>query len=291
MGAWSDRLRSEKKQGMIAPMSNSSAFREILSRVRFVLVEPSHPGNVGASARALQAMGFDQLWLVNPEDPKIASRSDAVALSSGAARVLGESRIGTLEEALGPATWSCAMSARVREFEPPRLSLEQACESLVQHLSMVSGTAGTVSGTVPDTGSDTAAFVFGPERSGLSNDHLLQCRHVCSLDVEEKFSSLNLSQAVQVVAYALRRAARSIEPSLDAMPSGNNRETAKPANHEMVEGLHAHLIQVAIRVGYLDPSNPGRFNERLRRLLARKDMWEDEVQMLRGLCTEIERRT
>jgi tRNA/rRNA methyltransferase len=276
MGAWSDRLRSEKKQGMIAPMSNSSAFREILSRVRFVLVEPSHPGNVGASARALQAMGFDQLWLVNPEDPKIASRSDAVALSSGAARVLGESRIGTLEEALGPATWSCAMSARVREFEPPRLSLEEACDSLVAHLSGIS---------------DTAAFVFGPERSGLSNDHLLQCRHVCSLDVEEKFSSLNLSQAVQVVAYALRRAARLLEPSLDAMPSGNNRETAKPANHEMVEGLHAHLIQMAIKVGYLDPSNPGRFNERLRRLLARKDMWEDEVQMLRGLCTEIERRT
>ncbi len=264
---------------MIAPMSNSSAFREILKRVRFVLVEPSHPGNVGASARALQAMGVDQLWLVNPEDPKIASRSDAVALSSGAARVLGQSRIGTLQEALGPATWSCAMSARVREFEPPRLSLEEACESLVEHLSQVSDTC------------DTAAFVFGPERSGLSNDHLLQCRHVCSLDVEEKFSSLNLSQAVQVVAYALRRAARLRDLSAIAMPSGNNRETAKPANHEMVEGLHAHLIQVAIKVGYLDPSNPGRFNERLRRLLARKDMWEDEVQMLRGLCTEIERRT
>ncbi len=264
---------------MIAPMSNSSAFREILSRVRFVLVEPSHPGNVGASARALQAMGFDQLWLVNPEDPKIASRSDAVALSSGAARVLGESRVCTLEEALGAATWSCAMSARVREFEPPRLSLEQACDSLVAHLSGVSG-------AVPDA----AVFVFGPERSGLSNDHLLQCRHVCSLDVEEKFSSLNLSQAVQVVAYALRRAARALD-SVAEMPAGNKRETAKPANHEMVEGLHAHLIQVAIKVGYLDPSNPGRFNERLRRLLARKDMWEDEVQMLRGLCTEIERRT
>jgi tRNA/rRNA methyltransferase len=282
MGAWSDRLRSEKKQGMIAPMSNSSAFREILSRVRFVLVEPSHPGNVGASARALQAMGFEQLWLVNPEDPKIASRSEAVALSSGAARVLRESRIGTLEEALGPATWSCAMSARVREFEPPRLSLEEACESLVGHLAQVSDTC--------DDTAATAAFVFGPERSGLSNDQLLQCRHVCSLDVEEKFSSLNLSQAVQVVAYALRRAARVVQP-LGELAIGNKRETARPANHEMVEGLHAHLIEVAIKVGYLDPANPGRFNERLRRLLARKEMWEDEVQMLRGLCTEIERRT
>ena len=267
---------------MIAPMSNSSAFHEILSRVRFVLVEPSHPGNVGASARALQAMGFDQLWLANPEDPKIASRSDAVALSSGAARVLGESRVCTLEEALGPATWSCAMSARVREFEPPRLSLEQACESLVAHVT-------SALGSVPQAMSQ-AAFVFGPERSGLSNEHLLQCRHVCSLDVEEKFSSLNLSQAVQVVAYALRRAVRSVAPS-ELIACGNQRETARPASHEMVEGLHAHLIEVATRVGYLDPSNPGRFNERLRRLLARKDMWEDEVQMLRGLCTEIERRS
>lgn len=267
---------------MIAPMSNSSAFREILSRVRFVLVEPSHPGNVGASARALQAMGFDQLWLANPEDPKIASRSDAVALSSGAARVLGESRVCTLEEALGPVRWSCAMSARVREFEPPRLSLEQACDSLVAHLQERFSAAGDYEAQ--------AAFVFGPERSGLTNDQLLKCRHVCSLDVEEKFSSLNLSQAVQVVAYALRRAARTIE-AFSMTPSGNNRETARPADHAMVEGLHAHLIRVAIEVGYLDPSNPGRFDERLRRLLARKDMWEDEVQMLRGLCTEIERRT
>ena len=267
---------------MIAPMSNSSAFREILSRVRFVLVEPSHPGNVGASARALQAMGFEQLWLANPEDPKIASRSDAVALSSGAARVLGESRVCTLEEALGTATWSCAMSARVREFEPPRLSLEQACDALIAHLHERLSSA--------DDCQAQAAFVFGPERAGLTNDQLLKCRHVCSLDVEEKFSSLNLSQAVQVVAYALRRAARSIDP-LSTTPSGNNRETARPADHAMVEGLHAHLIRVAIEVGYLDPSNPGRFDERLRRLLARKDMWEDEVQMLRGLCTEIERRT
>ncbi len=266
---------------MIAPMSNSSAFREILSRVRFVLVEPSHPGNVGASARALQAMGFDQLWLANPEDPKIASRSDAVALSSGAARVLGDSRVCTLEEALGPATWSCAMSARVREFEPPRLSLEQACDSLVAHLQQSLSAVGSESTQV--------AFVFGPERSGLSNEQLLQCRHVCSLDVEEKFSSLNLSQAVQVVAYALRRAARVVAPAV--ISGGNNRDTAKPANHAMVEGLHAHLIEVAQKVGYLDPANPGRFDERLRRLLARKEMWEDEVQMLRGLCTEIERRT
>lgn len=266
---------------MIAPMSNSSAFREILSRVRFVLVEPSHPGNVGASARALQAMGFDQLWLVNPEDPKIASRSDAVALSSGAARVLGESRVCSLEEALGPVMWSCAMSARVREFEPPRLSLEQACDALVAHLNDRLGTAGAEQAQ--------AAFVFGPERAGLSNEQLLQCRHVCSLDVEEKFSSLNLSQAVQVVAYALRRAARVFAPAVIA--GGNNRDTARPADHAAVDGLHAHLIEVAIKVGYLDPTNPGRFNERLRRLLARKDMWEDEVQMLRGLCTEIERRT
>ena len=266
---------------MIAPMSNSSAFHEILSRVRFVLVEPSHPGNVGASARAMQAMGFEQLWLASPEDPKIASRSDAVALSSGAARVLDGSRVCTLEEALGPATWSCAMSARTREFEPPRLSLEDACDALVSHLHNQL--------SIPGAEQAQAAFVFGPERSGLSNDQLLQCRHVCSLDVDEKFSSLNLSQAVQVVAYALRQAARAFSPAVIA--AGNNRETARPADHAMVDGLHAHLMEVALKVGYLDPSNPGRFNERLRRLLARKEMWEDEVQMLRGLCSEIQRRT
>lgn len=267
-----------------------------------ILVAPTHPGNVGAAARAMQAMGFEQLWIANAEDPKIHARADAVALSSGAARVLGGARHATLGEALAPATWSCAMSARIREFEPPRLSLEQACESVLAHIDAL--------------GSDQAAFVFGAERSGLTNDQLLSCRHVCSFDVEEKFSSLNLAQSVQVVAYALRRAARDYEktnkvasdqhaaragfagvlnaatdPDQRVLLSGNNRETARPASHEAVAGLHEHLVRVALKVGYLDPASPGRFDERLKRLLARKDMWEDEVQMLRGLCTEIERRT
>jgi tRNA/rRNA methyltransferase len=265
---------------MIAPMSHFRPLQQLLSRIRFVLVTPSHPGNVGASARAMQAMGFRQLWIVDPEDPKIATRSDAVALSSGAAQVLGDAQIGGLHDALAQTTWSCAMSARVREFEPPRLSLEDACESLLNHLG--------------EDPSRHAAFVFGAERSGLTNEQLLACRHVCSLDVDEKFSSLNLSQAVQVVAYAMRRAARATAtdgPNTAAGFGGNNRDSAKPASHEAIMGLHDHLVRVAIQSGYLDPENPGRFEDRLKRLLARKDMWEDEVQMLRGLCTEIERRT
>ncbi len=251
----------------------------LLARIRFVLVSPSHPGNVGASARAMQAMGFRQMWLAHAEDPKIAQRSDAVALSSGAAQVLGDAKICTLEEALAPVTWSCAMSARVRDFEPPRLTLEEASDQLVAFLHQ--------------TPQAEAAFVFGAERSGLTNDQLLMCRHVCSLDVEEKFSSLNLSQAVQVVAYATRRAYRFGQAvgAVAETKTGNQRETARPASHEAVELLHAHLMRVAIKIGYLDPAHPGRFDERLRRFFARKDMWEDEVQMLRGLCSEIERRT
>jgi tRNA/rRNA methyltransferase len=286
-------LRSEEKQGMIAAMGD---FRRLLSRIRFVLVAPSHPGNVGASARALQAMGFEQLWLADPEDPKIAMRSDAVALSSGAAKVLGGATVCSLAQALGPVRWSCALSARTRDFEPPRLSLEAASQTLIEFLH--------------DMPQEQGAFVFGAERSGLTNEQLLMCQRVSSLDVEEKFSSLNLSQAVQVVAYATRRALREFnqthqasqtnqthqgdqgnQPNLIHQPAGNNRETARPADHQAVDQLHAHLLRVAIRVGYLNPESPGRFDERLRRLLARKTMWEDEVQMLRGLCTEIERRT
>lgn len=265
---------------MIQPMSHFRPLQQLLSRIRFVLVAPSHPGNVGASARAMQAMGFRQLWLVDPEDSKIASRADAIALSSGAALVLGDAVVGGLDQALADTTWNCAMSARVREFEPPRLSLEDACETLLDYLG--------------EDPTRTVAFVFGAERSGLTNEQLLSCRNVCSLDVDEKFSSLNLSQAVQVVAYAARRAARGRAtdgPNMAAGLGGNNRESAKPANHEAVKGLHDHLVRVAIQVGYLDPANPGRFEDRLKRLFARKDMWEDEVQMLRGLCTEIERRT
>ena len=268
-------------------MDDFRRFKETLARIRFVLVSPTHPGNVGASARAMQAMGFRQLWLANAEDPKIAHRADAVALSSGAAQVLTDAKVVDLSEALGPTTWSCALSARVREFEPPRLSLEEASDAILTHL-------------LSDEMSQ-AAFVFGSERNGLTNDQLLSCRHVCSLDVDEKFSSLNLSQAVQVVAYATRRALRErfrqgqidLASMVDDLSriAGNQRETAKPADHAAVEGLHDHLVRVAIRIGYLDPEVPGRFEERLKRLLARKEMWEDEVQMLRGLCTEIERRT
>ena len=271
---------------MIVPMGDFRRFQGLLSRVRFVLANPSHPGNVGATARAMQAMGLTDLRLVDPEDPKIAQRADAVALSSGAARVLGGAQVQGLEQALADTTWRCAMSARIREFEPPRLTLEQACDQVLTHLDQF------------DHGQ--AAFVFGAERHGLTNEQVLACTHVCSLDVDEKFSSLNLSQAVQVVAYALRRAARTtvgallpLEQALDNLEvrSGNNRETSRPASHEAIMGLHAHLVRVALKVGYLDPNVPGRFEERLKRLLARKTMWEDEVQMLRGLCTEIERRT
>ena len=252
-------------------------FRRVLSQIRCVLVSPSHPGNVGASARALQAMGFDQLWLANPEDPKIAQRADAVALSSGAARLLGGAKVCSLEEALAPTRWSCAFSARAREFEPPRLSLEEACSQIIAFQS-----------AAPQ---DQSALVFGAERHGLTNEEILQCRFVSRLDVEETFSSLNLSQAVQVVAYATRRALREAMGRAEAVMAGNHRETARPADHQAIDQLHDHLMQVAIRVGYVNPESPGRFSERLRRLLARKTMWEDEVQMLRGLCTEIERRT
>lgn len=258
-------------------------FRGLLGRIRMVLVSPTHPGNVGASARAMQAMGLSQMWIADAEDPKIHQRADAVALSSGALAVLQTARPCSLKEALSDTVWSCALSARFREFEPPRLSIEDACTSIVSVL----GASDTHQG----------AFVFGPERSGLANDDLLMCRHVCSFDVEEKFSSLNLSQAIQVVSFAVRAqarqwAGREFAQGLERIERerGNNRETARPASHEAVDQLHEHLVRVAQQVGYLDPLAPGRFDERLRRLLARKDMWEDEVQMLRGLCTAIERR-
>ncbi len=264
---------------MIAPMQDFRPIHHWLGRIRIVLVAPSHPGNVGAAARAMQVMGLRSLWVVDPEDPRIAQRSEAVALSSGAAQVLGDAQVGTLAEALGPVSWSCALSARAREFEPPRLSVEQACEELFTHLDQQ-----------PD---GQAALVFGPERAGLTNEQLLACGHVCSLDVEPHFSSLNLSQAVQVMAYALRRAARARSPDPTAANAGlgNQRPTARPADHAALMGLHEHLLRVAKQVGYFDPQAPGRFEERLLRLLARKEMWEDEVQMLRGLCTEIERRS
>ncbi|MEY2776665.1 MAG: hypothetical protein RLY30_763 [Pseudomonadota bacterium] len=248
-----------------------------LGRVLVVLVEPTHPGNVGACARAMLAMGLHRLFIAD-QDRGLTRDPQAIAMASGADAVLAGCSFGSLEQALAPTRLSIALSARPREFEPPRLSLAEAMDACSDALTHA-----------PE---ESIALVFGPERSGLSNDQLLLCNRVCSLDVNPEFSSLNLSQAVQVVSFALRARIRmaSGEAAPVARTSGAGRPTAVAAKWEAVDGLHRHLLRVAEATEALNPAQPGRMEERLRRLWARSGLLEDEVQMLRGILTEIERQ-
>ncbi|MGA0882830.1 MAG: RNA methyltransferase [Burkholderiaceae bacterium] len=248
-----------------------------LNRVRVVLVEPTHPGNVGACARAMLAMGLNRLYIADI-DRGLTADPQAIAMASGADRVLEQTTFCSLEAALDATTLSLALTARPREFEPPRRTLSEATTEFAQWLAQEPLAE--------------VALVFGPERSGLSNEHLLLCNRVCGLDVNPAFSSLNLSQAVQLVSYSMRMGLRALDLAEAVIPTtgGAGRPTATPAKAAAVDGLHHHLLRVAEACEALDPENPGRMHDRLRRLWARSGLLEDEVQMLRGILTEMERQ-
>ncbi len=163
-----------------------------LARIAIVLVEPSHPGNVGAAARAMKVMGLATLSIVAPRFDDVLTRPDAIAFASGAIDVLESATIHpTLADALASTTHAIAMSARDREFAPPATTLRDAAADAVGRAA----TGGSV------------AFVFGSERYGLSNDDVLRCQARCRIGTSDDYASLNLAQAVQLAAYECRLAA------------------------------------------------------------------------------------
>ena len=227
-----------------------------LSRIRVVLVRTSHPGNIGAAARAMKTMGLASLVLVAPKrfpDPQ------AEALASGADDLLARARVvGSIGEAIGDCVAAYALSARVREWAPADLPVrESAAKALL------------------DTADGQIAFVFGNEASGLTNEELLACQYHVRIPTDPGWSSLNLAQAVQIVAYELRMAATG---------GALSEVAAEPrATVADLECLYVHLERAAVESGFLDPANPGRLRERWRRLFARARPEREEVNILRGL--------
>ena len=237
--------------------------RPDLSRFRVVLCRPSHPGNIGAAARAMKTMGFADLALVAPRhfpDP------DATAMAAGAADVLAGARVfDTLEAALADCTLAAGFSARGRELSHPPLALREAAPALA---------AGLAQGTL--------ALVFGNETSGLSNAELALCQRFVSIPSNPAYGSLNLAAAVQVACYEL-----ATTSSLHALPEAG---AGTAATGEDIAGLFQHLEQGAIASGFLDPARPGRFMERMRRLFARSGLEREEVKLIRGLLAAFEAR-
>jgi len=232
-----------------------------LSRIRVVLSRPSHPGNIGAAARAMKTMGLARLFLVRP---KRFPDAEARAMASGALDVLQSARVcADLDEALAGTTFSVALSARPRELSHAPLTARDAAQELV---------AGARSGEV--------ALVFGNETVGLTNAEIIRCSRLARIPASEEYPSLNLGQAVQVMAYEARMAA------LEAKGPSPRSDAAR---HEDLEQLYAHLERSLYASGFLHPRYPRKLMERLRRLLARARLEKVEVNILRGMLAAWDR--
>jgi tRNA/rRNA methyltransferase/tRNA (cytidine32/uridine32-2'-O)-methyltransferase len=235
--------------------------------IRIVLVSPSHPGNIGAVARAMKTMGLDDLALVAP---RLFPHAEATAMAAGADDLLAGARVcASLDEALAGCRLVIGSSARSRSIRWPRLDPREAAVQLV---------AARAEGP--------AALLFGPERTGLSNDDLDRCHALVSLPTNPDYGSLNLASAVQVFAYEIRMAGLAAQHAGAETPDAGGRRLATA---DEVEGFFAHLERTLQEVDFIDPARPGRVLRRMRRLFARARAEEDEIQILRGILTQVDK--
>jgi len=249
---------------MNMPETPTSVFK----RLRFVLVETSRAGNIGAAARAMKTMGFSDLVLVNPRFPDALQDAEAVAFASGAQDVLEGARIvGSMAEALEGCNFAAAVSARLREFSPP--------------VWMPRAFAGHVAGQ----GDLHAALIFGNERFGLPNEVVQQCNVLINIPANPDYSSLNLAQALQVLAYECRVADGAQAPATAVGFHGD------AASLEQIEGMYGHLEQALVAIDFLDADNPKKLMPRLKRLFSRTQLETEEVNILRGIARQILKQT
>lgn len=234
-----------------------------MTNIRIVLVEPTHPGNIGATARAMKNMGLSSLALVNPKE---FPHRDATTRASGADDILAKANIVTnLSDALAGCEKIYGTSARARRLEWPLCTPKEAAVNIA---SM----------------SDDAqvAIVFGRESSGLTNDELALCHyHVC-IPTSGEFSSLNLAAAVQVIVYECFAATFNPIVKID-------REEPLADNTEL-KGFLDHLYSLMIDVEFLNPAQPKKLTQRIQRLFARSELSKTEVNILRGFLSAIDNK-
>ncbi|MCW5299185.1 RNA methyltransferase [Herbaspirillum lusitanum] len=246
---------------MNTPKIDNSVFK----RLRFVLVETSSPGNIGAAARAIKTMGFGELVLVNPRFPNAVQEEAAIAFASGAQDVLSGARIViSIEEALQDCNFAAAISARLREFSPPVVSPRTIAEQIAGDVGL------------------NAALIFGNERFGLPNELVQQCNVLINIPANPDYSSLNLAQAVQVLAYECRMA--ELGDRKQATDIGFQGEMAGVAE---IEGMFRHLEEALVAIEFLKPDSPKKLMPRLKRLFARTQLETEEVNILRGIARQI----
>ncbi|MDH5377217.1 MAG: RNA methyltransferase [Gammaproteobacteria bacterium] len=233
-----------------------------LDNVRWILLETSDSGNIGAAARALKTMGFSRLVLVNPKDYPSAK---ATARASGADDVLDQAEVyDTLQQALGDSRWVFGTSARLRNVQWPQFDPRQASLK---------------AGEIP--AEEGIAIVFGREDSGLSNEELSLCHFLIHIPTNSEYQSLNLGAAVQVLAYELNMMRLAQSESLET----ETRVEEAPATAEQVNGFYQRMETVLLEIGFLKPPSYHKLLRRLKRLFNRAQPTETELHILHGILT------
>jgi len=236
-----------------------------MDSTRFILINTSHPGNVGAAARAMKVMGFSDLVLVAPRYADVLIQEETVAMASGAADILVRARVvPTLTEALDGITYACATAMTPRDFGPPTRAPRELFAEL----------AGS---------SHRLAFVFGSERYGLGNEDVYRCHACLSIPTHPGYGSLNLAQAVQLLAYDWRQALGGFEVPV-------RRSDPAQADAAELAGLLDHWERSLTAVGFLDPAAPRKLMPRLNQLFNRAGLTREELQILRGIARAMDPR-
>ena len=254
-------------------------------KTRFVLIETSHAGNVGAAARAIKTMGFDDLVLVRPRWPNVLRKEETIQRASGALDVLENCRIvETVEAALDGISHLCATAMTPRDFGPPARTPRQHFDLLLKGELQPRQDARErpvlSENAMPSTdrsGERGIAFLFGCERYGMANEDVYRCHAALSIPTNPDFGSLNLASAVQVVAYDWRQALGGYGVQ-DAAAHGDRADAAQ------VAGMLAHWQQALTEVGFLDPDAPKKLMPRLNQLFNRAQLTQEEIHILRGVA-------
>ena len=257
----------------------------VFMKTRFVLIETSHAGNVGAAARALKTMGFDDLTLVRPRYKNVLRKEETIQRASGALDVLDKARIvDTLEEALDGISHMCATAMTPRDFGPPTRTPRRHFELLLKgelDVRSATGLEGNLTDNQPTDGAvcnqKGVAFLFGCERFGMSNDDVYRCHVALSIPTNPGFGSLNLGAAIQVIAYEWRQALGGFAVQ-DATPPRALADAAQ------VAGMLGHWEQALAHIGFLDPAAPKKLMPRLNQLFNRAQLTQEEIHILRGVA-------
>lgn len=239
-----------------AAAADAPAARAALANVRVVLCSTSHPGNIGACARAMKTMGLHQLVLVNP---KYFPHAEAEAMASRATDILARARVcDTLDEALADCVFAVASTARNRDLSHAVITPREAAARLAS-----------------EAGAAPVALVMGAEKFGLTVDEVNRCNVIATVPANPEYSSLNIASAVQLFAYEIRLAALQVE----RLP----QQEFPAAEHADIERFYAHLEQTLLEIDFLNPKEPKRLMQRMRRLFGRMRLEREEVNILRGI--------